>query len=104
MTEAIYNIVLKTLIGDKYGKMITRTSNGKIEGIISILNHSEPFCGIIKPDGNCDIKGKIVTLLNTLNFIGTGNINKHFISLNIFSDNNEFKITGTLDAGKGDLA
>ena len=101
MSESIYDIVLKTALGNRIGKMRARFFDDKIEGTIALFNHREPFFGKINPDGSCNISGKIITLLNTLNFIGIGSITKNFVSLNISAGNKAFEITGAPVRKKG---
>lgn len=94
MKDKKYNISMQTPIGKKHGLITVSSDGGVIRGILSVLNHSEPFEGMIDQNGCCSIKGKIVTLLKTVQYTANGVINEENIRLKVEAVNKIFEVTG----------
>ncbi len=94
--EYNYTVELESELGKRNGTMQVFISGSKINGVLSILNHSEPFWGYIDTDGKCVLNGKIVTLIREFNYTATGTILSESISLDIYSDKSKFKLKGSV--------
>lgn len=93
---AIYDVKMKTPIGIRLGRMTVHKSFDKVNGCLDILNHSEAFEGTIDNNGNCDIVGKIITLIKTINYKASGKITSNGLDLFIINDRHHvFEIIGT---------
>ncbi len=55
--SADYDVRMRTPVGIRLGHMTVCRNLGKVSGFLDILNHSEPFEGIIDHDGNCEFMG-----------------------------------------------
>lgn len=66
-----------------------------VSGQLDILRHREPFEGTIDSDGNCQINGKLITLMRTINYVATGQITSDSLSLSLIDGRHVLKITGT---------
>ena len=85
---------MQTPIGKKHGEITVSTDDGVIRGVLSVLHHSEPFEGMISPDGKCFIKGKIVTLLRTVQYIAKGTVDDERVQLTVEAADNTFEVSG----------
>lgn len=93
--STVYDIQMKTPIGIRLGRMTVHKNFDRVNGCLDILNHSEVFEGIIDINGNCDIVGKIITLMKTINYKASGKITSDGLNLFIKDRHYVFEITGT---------
>lgn len=94
MDNTIYDIVMKTPIGLRYGTISLCSNGSNLNGTLDLLEHSEPFDGTIDNDGNCTICGHIVTLMRTIHYTAVGKVSESSIELSIQGERNIFRITG----------
>ncbi len=90
-----YNIQMDTQIGPRYGRITVTNESNKLNGTIEILEHIEPFEGIIDNEGKCEISGRIVTLTRTILYTARGTITPNALSLLLYGDKSIYKITGS---------
>lgn len=95
MGNRMYNIVMKTPLGLRYGTLSACLADGQINGNINILGHSEPFHGVIDGDGNCKIRGRLITLVRTVPYTAVGRVSRDAIDLLLEEERNRFEITGS---------
>ncbi len=93
-----YDISMRTPIGKKHGFLIVNAENGVVTGELEIMDHSEPFHGVIDADGNCIISGNIVTLMRTVKYTASGTINDSSVELKVVAANHTFTVTGEATA------
>ena len=74
-----YNIVLKTPIGYRVGKMMVEIKDRLIQGIIRILGKEESYQGYIDNNGNIEVNGKLPTHTETILFEGKGKISGYAV-------------------------
>lgn len=91
-----FNVRMQTPVGIRLGKVYVYRDDNRLNGQFHILKHNEPFQGIIDNEGNCEISGKIITLMRTINYVATGKITSDSLTLSITDDHYVLKITGTL--------
>lgn len=99
MTEnetLIFDIRMQTPIGIKIGKMSITNEKGVLSGCLDILKKATPFSGTVFPDGSCNIRGDIVTLMKTVKYTASGVIESDSLSLEVLCGKNKFYITGNL--------
>lgn len=89
-----YDICMNTPVGVKKGRLTVNRCSDVISGILNILKHNQPFEGKIDAEGNCEIKGTLITLLRTVNFVATGKIMSGSLSLSFKDGSHILKITG----------
>lgn len=94
-TSVNYSIRMETPIGIRFGKMTVLCNSETVSGRLDILQHIEPFEGKIDTHGNCEITGKIVTLMRTIKYVARGNISPDSLSLSLADGRHILKITGT---------
>lgn len=90
-----FDVRMRTPIGIRLGHMTVCRNLDRVSGHLDILNHSEPFDGTIDTEGNCELFGKIVTLMRTISYEATGKITPDNLELSITDDRHILKITGT---------
>ena len=92
----IYDILLHTPLGKKKGELIAKIENGRLDGFLSVLGHTEPIEGIVDESGNCSLKGRFISLMKTVDFIADGTIDFDALRLAIKGDVGYFEIMGQL--------
>ncbi len=95
---AVFDVRLSTTVGKRKGMMTVHKRNGKLNGTLDILGHSESFDGFISDDGSCIITGTVKTLMRTINYIASGFINESELSLTVTDKNTgtAYSLDGTL--------
>ena len=78
-----YNVELDTELGKKNGTMRLCVRGAKVNGFLSLLTHTEPIFGKIGADGNCELEGKIVTLMKEIAYSATGKIRRDALMLKL---------------------
>lgn len=89
-----FDIRMRTPIGIRLGHMTVCRNLGRISGQLDILKHSEPFEGTIDEEGNCEMFGKIITLMRTINYKAEGKITPDSMVLSIIDGRHVLEITG----------
>lgn len=95
MSEYLYDIVLRTEIGDRKGKLMLQVENNILQGILEVLGYALPCSGIVNSDGNSIVQGKIRTFMNTYEYIGSGRIDRDSVDLFLKSGKKRFRMLGT---------
>lgn len=98
MKNIKYNITMNTPVGFKHGSINVFTADNCIIGTLNLLEHTEPFSGLIDSEGNCKVSGKLITLMHTIEYTATGQITDNTIELLLQGDQKTFRITGTAAA------
>ena len=92
----IYEIILKTPLGDKCGELAAEIKNGTLRGSISLLGNTEPIEGMVDEQGNCKLKGKLRSLLQTVDFEAEGTINYDALRLSVNGGGSIQEMVGAL--------
>ena len=91
---SIYDILLSTPLGKKRGELTAKVENGKLVGYLSLLGHTEPIDGSVDENGNCELKGKLITLLNTIPFTADGMIKQDSLRLRVRGGRGIYEMLG----------
>lgn len=91
---SIYDILLSTPLGKKRGELTAKVENGKLVGYLSLLGHTEPIDGSVDENGNCELKGKLITLLNTIPFTADGTIKRDSLRLRVRGKRGIYEMLG----------
>lgn len=97
----IYDIFLSTPLGQKKGELKAKIENGKLMGFLSLLGHTEPIDGTVDENGNCSLKGKFITLMNTIDFKADGIINYDVLKLSLKGTRGVYEMAGALRRQEG---
>ncbi|MGN1129956.1 MAG: hypothetical protein ACI4Q8_01295 [Ruminococcus sp.] len=103
MSEWKYDIVMQTQLGERFGTIWAEAKDNRLMGMLSIFGHCEPFCGVIDKDGNCEIKGKIITLMRTIEYAAYGIMNFQTVNLIVHGERNVLKLNGVACVAKKEL-
>jgi hypothetical protein len=95
MSQQRYSIVIQTPLGKKNGMLTASISGNLLRGWLYVLQHKEPFEGTIDAEGNCELCGKIITLMRTINYKATGKITPDSLKLSITDNRHVLEIIGT---------
>ncbi len=96
----IYDIFLHTPLGKKKGELKAKIENGKLSGVLSVLGHTEPIEGTVDTNGRCSLKGKIISLMKSIDFTANGTIDYHAVYLAINGNTGYYEILGELRSQK----
>lgn len=102
MKKYNYNVVLDTELGKRNGTMQLSIDGTEIDGVLSLLNNTEPCYGNIGSDGYCNLYGKIVTLIKEMFYEATGYISGNEIVLTLQSGKNTFLMKGIASCKLGE--
>lgn len=90
-----YIVELHTELGKKKGILELCVKGKKIDGFLSLFKHREPVIGRFMKDGNCELKGKIITLIRENKYIATGKLQEKEVNLNFAIGKKSYPLTGT---------
>lgn len=94
MLQKGYDILLRTPVGDKQGRMSVSAEQGRLEGKLEVLGHATCFSGEIDESGFCHVSGHLITALSTVPFIATGYIRAQQLKLTFRHHQELFEIVG----------
>ena len=89
----IYEVILDTPVGKRFGKMNVLVQGQNITGMLHILKVPEPFEGIVESNGQCRITGNLSTLMRRIPYMATGVIGEQ-IALELVSGQERFWLIG----------
>lgn len=92
----LYDIQMLTPLGKRYGQMRLESSDGHLSGMMSLLGVTQPIDGTVRSDGSCEFSGRLITLLNTIEYCAKGMIAQDSIQFSIAGKGRTFDVTGTL--------
>ena len=95
MKKYSFNVGLDTELGIRYGIARLTVTDNKVCGLLSILNHTEPFCGTINADSSCTVRGKIISLMKEVDYTAVGYITDDMIILTVKTDKADYVLKGT---------
>ena len=95
MPEYLYDVALSTPLGIRRGTMKMLISGEQADGWLRLLGHQEPFYGRVMSDGSCDLYGKIITFMRSIEYTAQGSVNSNQLHLELQSKQNHFALNGT---------
>ena len=95
MWNCNYDIIMQTPIGARYGTMTFAVHNSRVDGILDILKHANPFSGTIEENGECRIQGMLTTLMRTIPYQAAGRVTRDALRLWLNAAQETFEISGT---------
>lgn len=98
MINSTYRIVMRTLIGKKYGQLMLYQDDNVLTGFIDILRHQNEIQDGEIIDGHCRFSGKFITPVRSIPFIAEGTADERNISLSVKAGLLEMFISGEIDA------
>lgn len=96
MWNRLYDVTMRTPIGDRYGSMNVTVNQNHVDGILTILKKATPFAGSICEDGSCRISGQLITLMRTIPYEAVGRITKSSLWLILRGEQETFEVSGSV--------
>lgn len=96
MREYQYDIIMKTPIGKRKGRILVQISGREIEGYLELFGRKEPMAGEIEEDGECSLTGNMVTLMQTIPYLASGYMDEKEIVLIFQTKQQKFQVQGEL--------
>ncbi len=100
----LYNITLSAPIGNKVGILSAEVQESRVQGILSIMEHDNPFIGTIDEEGNCEISGTLKTMLKNVAYRGIGFFDSKEVTICLKIKKRVLVLTGTAINSGGDDA
>lgn len=102
MPEYMYDIILKTEIGDKKGQLALKINQNIVEGMCTLLGFTEPCSGFIDEKGNCTLRGRLKNFRAVYDYMGAGYVDGSQIDLVLNSGRKRFRLIGAAADGKNE--
>lgn len=90
----IYDVLMNTPLGKRKGELKAKIENGKLTGFLSLFGHTEPIEGTVDENGNCSLKGKFITLMQSVDFTADGIIDRDTLCLALKGSGGCYEIMG----------
>ncbi len=97
MINGTYQIIMKTLMGKKYGRLTLYQKENILSGYIDILGHSNKIQGEILADGSCRFSGIFITPMHRIEFMAEGSIDEKQLELMINSEKYAMPVLGKIE-------
>ena len=94
MINDVYQIVMKTMMGRKYGLLTLYEKDHILSGYIDILGCSNEITGEIRSDGSCRFSGKFITPVREVEFWAEGRADEKTADLLIHTDRDILHVLG----------
>lgn len=102
MWSQMYNIVLRTPIGPRYGTMEIHGDCGKVAGFLNVLMGKNRFQGVMDEENRCEISGQLKTLMRTVFYSAAGKVNRDSVSMTMYTEKGMLEMTGTSQQREGE--
>ena len=97
MIDGTYKVIMKTLMGKKYGRLTLYENNNILQGSIDILGHiNELHDGIIS-GGRCRFLEEFVTQIRNIAFLAEGDVDESKVNLKIHTEKFTMPISGVIE-------
>lgn len=97
-----YRIVLKTLLGKKYGRLTLYESGNMLTGFLEILGHRTEIQDGETADGQCRFSGEFITPVRNIRFNAEGSADNKGISLNVKAGLLDLSISGEAETDQNE--
>lgn len=95
MRERVFQIIMRVPLGDRKGKMSFRQSGEELEGIFEVMGNKNPFKGKMLSETALEIEGILLTIIRSIPFTATGNIENKKLSMTLKEARHTYYIEGT---------
>lgn len=92
-----YNIIMITLMGKKYGRLMLCENGDQVTGILDILGHQNMISGTLSPEGQCSFSGELVTPIRNIAFLAEGRASASGINLVLRTNKNVMPVSGEIE-------
>lgn len=87
--EKKYSICLSVPIGKRNGILYLQKKGCSVSGWMDLMGYRNPFSGNFTIPNKIEISGTLKTLINAINYSGTGIIAKHTVSIELITDHDD---------------
>lgn len=94
MSNVRYKVVMKTPAGFRHGIIDLHLEEEQLSGTLDILGHIGQIEGHVEADGNCEIYGQLITLMQTIPYKAEGKVSSKRIDLILRGAQKEFYLSG----------
>lgn len=92
----LYDINMCTPLGWRSGELRAKMQDGRLKGEMSLLGKAQPIDGTVLTDGTWQLRGRLVTLVNIIDYHATGKMNGDTLQLSLEGNGKTFPIIGKL--------
>lgn len=94
MINDTYQIVMKTMMGKKYGQLTLYENERCLSGNFNILGHNHEINNGVLVDGKCRFSGKLMTPVRNIDYMAEGSVDEHSVELVIHTDRYKMSLFG----------
>lgn len=92
-----YVVSLKTNMGKKHGTLSFDCDTG--EGFLNMMANKIPLSGQMGENGQCHLRGELITLMRRIPFIADGIADENAIELTLRGERDTFTLSGWCSQG-----
>lgn len=90
----LYDITMKTPLGDRRGQLSLDCENGYCHGILTLLGTKTSLHGTLDEARRCELQGELRTLLRSLPYAASGMLLPDRLSLMLLAGGHSYAIHG----------
>lgn len=94
MAHYLYDITMKTPLGDRRGQLSLDCENGHCQGSMTLLGTKTGIQGTLDETGHCELQGELRTLLRSLPYAASGTLQPDRLSLTLVAGGHGYAIRG----------
>ena len=83
MARYSYAIIMETSLGDRRGQLSLDCEQGNCQGVMTLLGTRSSLTGTPEPGGQCELRGLLCTLLQTIPYTAAGVLLPERLSLTL---------------------
>jgi hypothetical protein len=97
MINGTYQIVMKTSMGKKYGRLTLYEKEEGLSGAFDILGHVHQILDGLLNNGSCRFSGEFITPVRNIAYWAEGSVDEKRVYLLVHTDSNEMSISGEIE-------
>lgn len=95
MTERLFDIVLKTPLGQRHGQLTLQAQGGTVSGRLTVLRGSEPIRGRMFPDGTLEFEGVMHSPVREHPYHAIGRLTGEALEMDLLDGRQCFRLKGS---------
>ena len=100
MIHGTYQVVMKTSMGKKYGRLTLFENEKSLTGNFDILGHDLEIRDGILTDGRCRFSGEFITPVRNIAYWAEGVLDEHGVELLVHTDSYDMSLSGEIENTK----
>lgn len=94
MAHYLYDITMKTPLGDRSGQLFLNCENRQCQGMLTLLGAKTHIQGTLDEKGCCELRGELRTLIRSLPYLASGTLLPDRLSLTLLAGGHNYAVQG----------